>query len=371
MDHGIWFTTPVEDAFLETFQVTCSNGVHARCGTAAGPGSPGHPAAPHGAGDPRRRRPPGGRRDHPPGPRPPRLGLHPGGVRRPRRPGPGRSGPADRARRQSRAVRGAKRRQPPPRGLPRLRADRRHRLYGRLRAVPGPRHRRRVRDRRGRGHLLGTVPGLPGPARLRLSGAESGCDEASTVQPAQAGSCGTLVSVPDLGLFGPESVTWKLHAEPILLLAGLRALYLQALHPQAMAGVNQNSQFKRDPWGRLLRTSVYLATVVYGTTEQAYAAGARVRAVHGRMRAIDPRTGEFFRVDEPRLLRWVHVTEVESFASTAVRAGLAVTPDEIDRYYAEQRPAAELVGLDPATVPGSAAEGAPDYAQIRPGPCPA
>ncbi|OLE27357.1 MAG: hypothetical protein AUG44_10450 [Actinobacteria bacterium 13_1_20CM_3_71_11] len=173
----------------------------------------------------------------------------------------------------------------------------------------------------------------------------------------------------DLGLFGPETVTWKLHAEPILLLAGLRALYLQALHPQAMAGVNQNSQFKRDPWGRLLRTSVYLATVVYGTTEQAYAAGARVRAVHARMRAIDPRTGEFFRVDEPRLLRWVHVTEVESFASTAVRAGLALTPDEIDRYYAEQRRAAELVGLDPATVPGSAAEVAEYYARVRPELC--
>jgi uncharacterized protein (DUF2236 family) len=170
----------------------------------------------------------------------------------------------------------------------------------------------------------------------------------------------------DLGLFGPDSVSWKLHAEPILLLAGLRALYLQALHPQAMAGVAQNSDYRSDPWGRLLRTSIYLATVVYGTTAQAEAAGARVRAVHARLRAVDPHTGELFRIDEPHLLRWVHVTEVESFATVAVRAGLHLTPAEVDRYYDEQRRAAALVGLDPATVPGSAAEVAAYYAEVRP-----
>jgi uncharacterized protein (DUF2236 family) len=172
--------------------------------------------------------------------------------------------------------------------------------------------------------------------------------------------------VDDLGLFGPESVTWKLHREPILLLAGLRALYLQALHPRAMAGLAQNSGYQRDPWGRLVRTSMYVATVVYGTTEQARAAGERVRAIHARMRAVDPRTGDLFRVDEPELLRWVHVTEVESFVTTATRAGLPLTAGEVDRYYTEQRRAAELVGLDPATVPGTAAEVARYYTDIRP-----
>jgi uncharacterized protein (DUF2236 family) len=172
--------------------------------------------------------------------------------------------------------------------------------------------------------------------------------------------------VEDLGLFGPESVSWRLHAEPILLLAGLRSLYLQALHPLAMAGVAQNSAYRRDPWGRLVRTSKYLATVVYGTTEQAYAAGARVRQIHSRLRVLDPRTGDFVRVDEPRLLRWVHVTEVESFAGTAVRAGIALTPAEVDTYYTEQRRAAALVGLDPATVPGTAAEVAAYYEEVRP-----
>jgi len=174
------------------------------------------------------------------------------------------------------------------------------------------------------------------------------------------------MTTADLGLFGPGSVTWKLHDEPILWLAGLRSLYLQALHPRAMAGVAQNSDFREDPWRRLIRTSNYSGAVVFGTTAQARAAGARVRALHARLRAVDPRTGEFFRIDEPDLLRWVHVSEVESFLTTAVRAGVALTPAEIDRYYAEQLQAAALVGLDPATVPDSAAAVAGYYERMRP-----
>jgi uncharacterized protein (DUF2236 family) len=170
----------------------------------------------------------------------------------------------------------------------------------------------------------------------------------------------------DLGLFGPESVSWRLHREPILLLAGLRALYLQALHPRAVAGVVQNSAYEKDPWGRLERTGTYVATTVYGTTTQAREAGRRVRGIHARLRAVDHRTGEQFRLDEPDLLRWVHVTEVESFLTVGVRAGCPLTPAEVDRYYDEQRAAAALVGLDPESVPRSAAEVAAYYRDIQP-----
>ncbi|MEU5562477.1 oxygenase MpaB family protein [Micromonospora musae] len=170
----------------------------------------------------------------------------------------------------------------------------------------------------------------------------------------------------DLGLFGPGSVTWKVHAEPVLIVAGLRALYLQALHPRAMAGVAQNSDYRTDAWGRLVRTATYVATTVYGTTAQAEAAGARLRRLHERLRATDPISGERFRVDEPELLRWVHVTEVESFLGTARRAGLPLTPAEVDGYYREQRRAATLVGLDPETVPGTAAEVGEYYRTVRP-----
>jgi uncharacterized protein (DUF2236 family) len=170
----------------------------------------------------------------------------------------------------------------------------------------------------------------------------------------------------DLGLYGPGSVTWRVHEEPILMLGGLRALYLQALHPRAIAGVVQNSGYKADPWGRLMRTVKFVGTSVYGTTAQARAAGRRVRAVHSQLTATDPRTGEVFRVDDPELLLWVHTTEIESFVDTAKRSGAKLSADDIDRYYFEQRRSAELVGLDPDLVPGSAAEVAEYYRAIRP-----
>ncbi len=170
----------------------------------------------------------------------------------------------------------------------------------------------------------------------------------------------------DVGLFGPGSVTWKLHKEPILLLGGLRSLYLQALHPRAVAGVAQNSTFRSDPWGRLNRTSEYVGTVIYGSTEEVERAAGRLRRLHSRMTAVHSETGERFRIDEPDLLRWVHVAEVESFLTTARRAGLRLTDDEVDQYYTEQLRAAELVGLDPSTVPATAAEEAEYYEAMRP-----
>jgi uncharacterized protein (DUF2236 family) len=170
----------------------------------------------------------------------------------------------------------------------------------------------------------------------------------------------------DVGLFGPGSVTWRLHREPIVLLGGLRSLYLQALHPQAVAAVSQLSGYRGDPWGRLLRTSEFVATLVWGSTAEAERAAGRVRRLHARLTAVDPSSGEPFRVDEPHLLRWVHVAEVESFLTTALRAGVRLTPEEIDRYYTEQLRAAELVGLDPSTVPSTAAEVAAYYDRMRP-----
>jgi uncharacterized protein (DUF2236 family) len=170
----------------------------------------------------------------------------------------------------------------------------------------------------------------------------------------------------DVGFFGPDSVTWKLHAEPILFLGGIRALYLQALHPRAVAAIAQNSGYRTDPMGRLMRTATYVSTVIYGTTEEAETAGSRLRRLHSRLSAVDSRTGEQFRIDEPDLLRWVHVAEIESFLTTATQAGVSLTLQEADAYYAEQTRAAELVGLDPSTVPASVAEVEAYYQSMQP-----
>ena len=170
----------------------------------------------------------------------------------------------------------------------------------------------------------------------------------------------------DLGLFGPDSVTWRLHAEPILWFAGYRALLLQSLHPKALAGVLQNSNFREDPWGRLIRTARFYGQVIYGDSEAATQAGSRVRRIHARLGGADPDTGEAFRVDESELLRWIYVTATESFCSTAQRAGLGLTTAEVDRYFDEQRAVAELVGLDRDEVPSDASGIEAYYQSMRP-----
>jgi uncharacterized protein (DUF2236 family) len=172
--------------------------------------------------------------------------------------------------------------------------------------------------------------------------------------------------VTDFGLYGPGSVTWRVHNEPILFVAGLRALFLQSLHPRAIAGVAQNSDYKTRPFHRLEQTSNFVITMIYGTTPEAERAAARVRGIHSRLRGRDLFTGEQFRLDEPELLRWVHVTEVESFLTVARRAGVRLTDAEADAYFLEQRRGAALLGLDPETVPGSVAEIERYYADIQP-----
>lgn len=169
----------------------------------------------------------------------------------------------------------------------------------------------------------------------------------------------------DPGLFGPGSVTWRVHGDPVMWVAGLRALLLQALHPAAMAGVLRHSDFRADPWGRLLRTADYVGVVSFGSHAEVDAVGSRVRSIHGKVRGVDPETGVSYRADDPHLLRWVHCSEVESFLTTYQRAGGGLTPEEVDRYYAEQTRAAAVVGLDPETVPATAAEMAGYFTAVR------
>jgi uncharacterized protein (DUF2236 family) len=170
----------------------------------------------------------------------------------------------------------------------------------------------------------------------------------------------------DPGLFGPASVTWQLHGDPVMWIAGVRALHLQALHPRAVRGVTQNSDFRHDAWGRLLRTADFVGTLTYGTTEEAEAAGARVRRIHRHLKATDPDTGERYGVDEPELLLWVHCAEIDSYLEVVRRSGIALTDRQADTYVDEQRVSARLVGLDPAGVPATTAQLAAYFERVRP-----
>ena len=148
--------------------------------------------------------------------------------------------------------------------------------------------------------------------------------------------------------FTPDDPIWRVHADASMFPAGLRALLLQSLHPLAIAGVAAHSGYKGDPWGRLQRTSEFLATTTYGTVEHAERQIARVRAIHDRVRGTAP-DGRPYAASDPHLLRWVHVTEADSFLTAYQRyAAEPLSTEEADRYVAQTGFVNERLGvLDP------------------------
>ncbi len=160
----------------------------------------------------------------------------------------------------------------------------------------------------------------------------------------------------DQGLFGPSSIVWRVHRDRSFPLAGMRALMVQALHPLAMAGVAQHSDWRRDPFGRLAATSGYVLTVTYGDTAAANEAAARVRSIHKHVRGVDPETNLPYAAEDPDLLLWVHAALVDSIATIVQRYGRGLDPAAADRYVAEMVPFAEIVGVPRAMVPASVAE---------------
>ena len=172
----------------------------------------------------------------------------------------------------------------------------------------------------------------------------------------------------DDGLFGPDSVTWRVMNSRIMWVAVLRALYLQALHPRVIRGTLQNAATITEPtdaWARLRRTRTFIETRTFGTTAEAERAGRRVRKIHEALTGTDP-DGTRFRVDEPDLLLWVHCGEVASCAEIARRSRLPFSAADLDAFVAEQRASAELIGIDRAAAPASMAELDAYYEQIRP-----
>jgi uncharacterized protein (DUF2236 family) len=170
----------------------------------------------------------------------------------------------------------------------------------------------------------------------------------------------------DLGYFGPDSVTWRLHADPMQWVGGVRALFLLSLHPLAMAGVDQHSTYREDPIGRLQRTGDYLGAVTFGTRAEADRAAARVRGVHRRVRGVEPESNTPYWAPDPELLLWVHCGEIDSFLTIGRRAGVKVSAADADRYVAEQVTAARLIGIPPELTPASTAELADYFERTRP-----
>ena len=113
---------------------------------------------------------------------------------------------------------------------------------------------------------------------------------------------------------------WLVHAEASMMVGGIRALLLQSLHPVAMQGVGEHSDFRADPLGRLRRTVFFLGTTTYCALSEAEAAIEAVRRVHLSVSGVTPE-GRDYRADDPDLLAWVHATEVDSFLEAFLRFG--------------------------------------------------
>lgn len=152
---------------------------------------------------------------------------------------------------------------------------------------------------------------------------------------------------PD-GLFGPRAVAWRVHGDVTsMLVGGVAGLLLQMLHPAVLAGVWDHSRFRDDMQGRLRRTARFIALTTYGGREEAEAAIARVRAIHGHVRGTLP-DGTPYSANDPASLAWVHVTETTSFLDAWVRYGEPrMTATDRDRYFAEMAQVGEGLGADP------------------------
>ncbi len=135
------------------------------------------------------------------------------------------------------------------------------------------------------------------------------------------------------------------HADSAMFIGGLRALLFQSLHPLAMAGVAQHSNYRDDPWGRLQRTAHFLASTTFGPVEEAERAVAIVRRVHTRVHGVAS-DGRAYSAADPHLLRWVHVAEISSFLAAHQRFG-AQPLDQAGRdgYVADMAVVARALGV--------------------------
>jgi uncharacterized protein (DUF2236 family) len=187
-----------------------------------------------------------------------------------------------------------------------------------------------VRDRLG-GVLFSKVAGPEGPqARARIHG------------------------TPGPRWFPEGSAIRRVHGDASMFVGGLRALLLQSLHPRAMAAVAAHSGYRGDPWGRLARTSTFLATTTFGTADDAAQAVAVVRAVHERIRGVTA-DGLAYAASDPHLVRWVHVAEAHSFLAAHQRYGAhPLDPAGCDEYVRQAAVVARELGAQdpPTTVAG-------------------
>ena len=153
----------------------------------------------------------------------------------------------------------------------------------------------------------------------------------------------------------PDGVARMVHSDlPSMLIGGISALLLQTLHPLAMAGVAEHSNYQADPLGRLRRTADFVGTTTFGTVQEAEKAVQQVRRVHRRVTGVAP-DGRPYSAGDPELVTFIHAAEVSSFLESSRRFGPRdLTPEQCDQYYEEMAPVALALGAE--WVPRSTAD---------------
>ncbi|HEX8053837.1 MAG TPA: oxygenase MpaB family protein [Thermoleophilaceae bacterium] len=166
----------------------------------------------------------------------------------------------------------------------------------------------------------------------------------------------------DPGLFGPDSVTWRVNREGVLLAGGGTALILQLAHPLVAAGVSQHSNYREDPWGRLYRTLDLTTKIQFGSTATAEEASARIRHTHGRVRGKSDQAAGAYAEGTPYdarthdLIMWVHATLVHTSLLVYQRYVRPLTIAEQRRYYEEQKLLGEKFGVPREHQPATYAD---------------
>ncbi|WP_020181199.1 oxygenase MpaB family protein [Methylopila sp. M107] len=179
------------------------------------------------------------------------------------------------------------------------------------------------------------------------------------------GGAGSSRAPSDAGLFGPRSSAWRVHRDVTsMMIGGVGALLLQMLHPGALAGVWDHTDFRGDMAGRLRGTARFISGTTYGSTEDAEGLIARVRAIHDKVSGALP-DGTPYSANDPELLTWVHVAEVRSFLAAYLRYREPLLPPaDQDRYFREMAVVARKLGA--GRVPTSRAEVAEYLDAMRP-----
>ena len=151
--------------------------------------------------------------------------------------------------------------------------------------------------------------------------------------------------------FEADSPITRVHGDASMFVGGIRALLLQTLHPVAMRAVSEHSGFRGDMWGRLARTSRFLAVTTFGTADDAQQAVDVVRSIHERVTGIGP-DGTPYSASDPHLLLWIHVAEIDSFLlAHQTYGGRPLDAAERDEYVAQTAEVARRLGvLDPPTT---------------------